>query len=723
MTKKQRHCRARCHASHEFSARALFSVDRSSSRQRSDRRTTRVATVLMAVLLVAVVGCDVPDEGAESVHELIPLERLMAPASYTAPLLSPDGRFLVWVAPHEGVPNFFVAETEDPGAARPLTRFTDSGVRATDVSGQIMYRWHVDSKHLLFPKDYGGDENFDLYMAAVESGEVRNLTPIPEKRVSLAAYGRERPNEALVAVETFGQLDPEIYLLNFATGELELVQSNPDPEAGGFIAFLGDSSLSVRLGLRFSATGGLELMARRDGSWEVLYSVAEEDLPAFSSASAQNAIQLSSDGEHLFLYDAKERDKAALVSLDLETGDVAVLASDERVDVGGVLFHPRKNTPEAYALNWTSTRWTPLDESLAADFFALDGLAEGDWQVVSRSDADDLWVVQHMASDSPVVFHLYQRETKQATRLFVATPQLEGLELSPMHPFVLTTDDGFDLVSYVTLPPWTDSDDDGRPNEPLPTVVFVHGGPSDERAQLGFGPLVHWLANRGYAFLFVNFRGSAGFGKAYMNAQRNEWGGRMHQDVLDQVEWAVAEGIADSERVAILGGSYGGYEALVGMTMTPDVFACGVDIVGPSNLEIFMPHWDPDRMGKVIGDPRTEEGRELLRSRSPINFAHQTRSPVLIGQGANDSRVPKEQSDTVVDRMHEAGAEVTYVVFPDEGHGFARPANSMAFFAVTEVFLGQCLGGRYEPLRELGESTMLVPVGAEWIDGLNEALQ
>ena len=328
-----------------------------------------------------------------------------------------------------------------------------------------------------------------------------------------------------------------------------------------------------------------------------------------------------------------------------------------------------------------------------------------------------------MSSDEPVSFYLYDRESKSGQFLFTSTPQLEGLKLSRMHPYVLTTDDGFDLVSYITLPPWTDPDDDGRPDQPVPIVVYVHGGPNDERAQVGFGALVHWLTNRGYGFLYVNFRGSAGFGKAYMNAQKMEWGGKMHQDVLDQVQWAIDEGVADPHKVAILGGSYGGYEALVGMTMTPDVFACGIAIVGPSNLEIFMPHWDEDRMGKIIGDPRTEEGRAFLRSRSPINFAQNTKNPVLIGQGARDSRVPQEQSDTVVEKMQQAGVEVTYIVYPDEGHGFAKPANNMSFYAITEVFLGQCLGGRYEPIDvQIEGSSVQVPVGGEHIPGLKEAL-
>jgi dipeptidyl aminopeptidase/acylaminoacyl peptidase len=400
-----------------------------------------------------------------------------------------------------------------------------------------------------------------------------------------------------------------------------------------------------------------------------------------------------------------------------------VIAEDERVDIAGVLFRPADNSVQAYATMWTRTAWSAVDSELASDFEALGKMEEGDWTIVSQSDDNSIWIVRYMASHKPIVFYEFNRVGQEGRRLFSATPQLEGLDLSPMHAYELTTDDGFPLVGYISLPPWSDPDKDGRPEQPVPMVVYVHGGPSDERAQYAFAPMVHAMNNRGLGFLYVNFRGSAGFGKAYMNAQKLEWGGKMHQDVLDQVEWAIAEGIADPERIGILGGSYGGYAVLVAMTMTPDVFACGVDVVGPSNLEIFMPHWDEDRMGDTIGDPRTEEGRAFLRSRSPINFAHQTKNPVLIAQGANDSRVPKEQSDIVVEKMQQAGAKVTYLVYPDEGHGFIRPANSRSFDAITEVFLGECLGGRYQPLvDQLEGSSLEVPVGAEHIPGLADAM-
>jgi dipeptidyl aminopeptidase/acylaminoacyl peptidase len=652
-------------------------------------------------------------------YPMLPLERLMAPASYTVPQISPDGRLVSWIAPLDNVPNLFVAATDDLESARPVTHYTDAGVRGTDVSGQVMYRWHFDSKHIIYPKDYEGDEHWDIHVVDVETAEDRNLTPLPEKKVSIIAYGRAQPDEMLISIEDFGKFNPDVFRLNLASGDMTPVLEND-----GALAYLADNNLDIRLSVSFNAEGGLDFH-RHDGAekGEMIYQVSSTDMPALTTSVYQKIIRFDAENEHLYLYDAQLRDKAALIALNVETGDTEVLAEDDRVDIGGVIYQPVTNAVQGYGTNWTRMEWTATGESIASDIEALNNLEEGDWQILSRPDEDLTWVVRYMAANKPIAFYLYDRETKTAQRMFSSTPQLEGLKLSDMHPYVLTTDDGFDLVSYITLPPWTDPDNDGRPDQPVPVVVFVHGGPSDERAMYAFGPLVHWLANRGYAFQYVNFRGSAGFGKAYMNAQRMEWGGKMHQDVLDQVQWAIDEGIAIPDKIAILGGSYGGYETLVAMTMTPDVFACGIDIVGPSNLEIFMPHWDEDRMGKVIGDPRTEEGREFLRSRSPVNFAQNTKNPVLIGQGANDSRVPQEQSDIVVEKMQQAGAEVTYIVYPDEGHGFLRPANSMAFYAISEVFLGQCLGGRYQPITDQIEgSSVEVPVGVEHIPGLAEAL-
>jgi len=685
-------------------------------------KTLREIVFLTATVGI-IVGCAAGPQtrlsGDINDYPLLPLETLLAEPSFVAPQISPDGTLISYIAPNDGAPNFFVAPVNDISAARPVTTYTGRGVRATDVSGVVMYRWHLDSRHLIYPMDYDGDENWDMHVVDVQTGEDRNLTPTPDLSVEIIAYGRSHPDEALVSVDTFGRRQPDVYRLNLATGERALVQKND-----GAIGYLGDNDLAVRAALRFTPEGGLDFQRREeDGSWTSIYVVGSDDLPAVSASVFQKIIRVDPTNRFLYLYDSIGRNAAALVTLDLETGETRLIAEDPRSDIAGVLYHPVTTAVQAYATNWTRVEWHILDDSVAADAQRLGEVADGDWTVVSASDDDRRWIVRYMLSHEPITFYLFDRGSGSATRLFSSTPQLEGLKLSRMFPYELETPDGLPLVGYVTLPPWTDPDEDGRPDHPVPMITYVHGGPSDERPMFAFGPIVHWLANRGYGFLYVNFRGSAGFGKAFMNAYKMEWGGKMHTDVLQQVQWAIDQGIADPDRVAILGGSYGGYETLVGMTMTPDVFACGVDIVGPSNLEIFMPHWDVDRMSKVIGDPRTEEGRAFLRSRSPINFAQDTKHPVLIGQGARDSRVPQDQSDTVVKKMVEAGAQVTYAVFPDEGHGFLRPANSRAFNAVMEVFLGQCLGGRYEPITDQIEGSSLeVPVGVEHIPGLAEAL-
>lgn len=655
-----------------------------------------------------------------SIPAVLPLQLLLAPDEFVAPQVSPDGRWISYIAPSEGAANLFVAPIGEPRHGKPITRYTERGVQATDVSGVVMYRWHADSKRIIYPKDYDGDENWDIHVVDIDSQEDKNLTASPAVKDLIIAYGAANPDEVLIQSGEHSTMLPDLYRLNLRTGAKTGVETNP----GKYLGFLVDDNLKPRLAVTANAEGGMNVDRKAaDGSWQPFMVVAPENMPALSSSSYQKIYRFDATNSHLYMYDVEGRDTTALVRLNLETGTKDVVAHDERVDLAGVLYDPVTHLPLAYAANWTRTKWTAIDPSVEADINYLEKASQGEWVVVSQSDDNSKWIVRDMLSDEPIAYYLYDRDAKTRTKLFTSAPRLEGLPLSKMHPYIVRTADGFDLVSYVLLPPWTDPDDDGRPDKPVPVVVLVHGGPSDERAQFGYGPFVHWLANRGYGVLYVNFRGSAGFGKKFMNAQNREWGGKMHQDVLDQVDWAVREGIADPKRVAILGGSYGGYEVLVAMTMTPDVFACGIDLVGPSSLEVFMPHWDEDSMGRVLGDPRTEEGRALLKARSPINFAQNTKHPVLIGQGAKDSRVPQDQSDTVVRVMQEHDVQVTYLLYPDEGHGLLRTENNFSFWAISEGFLAQCLGGRSSPIgNALDGSSVQVPVGAERIPGLPEAL-
>jgi dipeptidyl aminopeptidase/acylaminoacyl peptidase len=382
------------------------------------------------------------------------------------------------------------------------------------------------------------------------------------------------------------------------------------------------------------------------------------------------------------------------------------------------------------AYTYTRQRWAVLDNDIAEDFAFLPTVAEGDFDIQARTLDDTQWMVAYTIDNGPVHYYLYDRPTKQATFLFTNRQALEGLPLAKMHSAVIPARDGLKLVSYYTLPVGREETggDLVRPVEPLAMVLLVHGGPWG-RDGWGYHAIHQWLANRGYAVLSVNFRGSTGFGKAFVNAGNLEWGARMHDDLLDAVQWATDAGIADPDRVAIMGGSYGGYATLAGLTFSPETFACGVDIVGPSNLvtllETVPPYWEP--MMKVlttrVGDHRTEAGRAFLRSRSPLTYVDNIQRPLLIGQGANDPRVKQAESDQIVQAMQAKQIPVTYVLYPDEGHGFARPENNLSFFAVAEAFLAQHLEERFEPIGEdFANSSISVPTGQEQIPGLANSL-
>ncbi|MCC6650451.1 MAG: S9 family peptidase [Candidatus Eisenbacteria bacterium] len=649
---------------------------------------------------------------------LLPLAKLLAPPTNQAPQVSPDGRWVSFMRPVNGAVNLFVAPAESLSAARALTRRTGRGLQVFDVSGNVFYRWTPDSRRILFPVDHDGDEKWSLHSVDVASGEEKTLTDLPGVTVDLQRFDESDPGFAAIAVRERPNA-PDLYRLDLATGERTLILRNP-----GLVALIADGRMKPRLGISYERDGSLDLhRPTAEGGWEKCWDLSPDDTPALLTTSYQKAFSFGRGGESFYLYSTEGRDNTALVALDVSSGARAAIAQAERGDIGGVLYHPVSGEPLAYATTWARTTWTALDPSVRADFEKLARVADGDLKVLSLSRDLGRWIVEYTLSDAPTAYYLYDRASARAHRLFSGTPELEGLKLSRLHPFEMKSSDGLPLVSYYLLPPWSDPDGDGKPNQPQPAVVIVHGGPSDERASWAFAPFVHWLANRGYAVLYLNYRGSPGFGKAFMNAQNLEWGGRMSRDLLEQVEWTAARGIVARDRVAIMGGSYGGYATLAGMTLTPGQYACGISLVGPSNIETFMPHWNVDRMSKIVGDPRTEEGRAHLRSRSPVNFAAQARGPLLIGQGANDSRVPQAQSDTIVTVMRAAGAPVVYAVYPDEGHGLLRAPNSRSFWAIAEQFLARAIGGRAEPFGDALEgSSVSIRAGADWVPGLAEAL-
>jgi dipeptidyl aminopeptidase/acylaminoacyl peptidase len=376
----------------------------------------------------------------------------------------------------------------------------------------------------------------------------------------------------------------------------------------------------------------------------------------------------------------------------------------------------------------TKDEWRILDDAIRADMEYLESVEDGEVLVTSRTLDDKLWTVAYLLDDGPVKFYLYDRDKKDAKFLFTSRDDLANYEFVKMHTPIIKSRDGLNLVSYLSLPKGSDPDGDGIPDKPLPLVLDVHGGPW-ARDGWGFNSSHQWLADRGYAVLSVNYRGSTGFGKNFVNAANGEWSRKMHDDLIDAVNWAVEQGIANRDKVCIMGGSYGGYATLVGLTFTPEVFACGVDIVGPSSLVTLLqnvpPYWIPFMpvMKVRLGDVDTEEGRAELLKMSPLPLVDKIVKPLLIGQGANDPRVTQLEADQIVHAMEAKKIPVTYVLYPDEGHGFSNEPNRMSFNAVTEAFLAEHLGGKYEPVGDDFEgSSIHVPVGAEGVPGIKEEL-
>jgi dipeptidyl aminopeptidase/acylaminoacyl peptidase len=641
---------------------------------------------------------------------LIPREILFGNPDKASPLLSPDGNQIGYLAPLDGVLNVWVGHAHDIAAARPVTNDTGRGIR--------FFTWAYTNRHILYVQDKNGDENWRIFSVDLENGEIHDLTPIEGAQAQIQKVSHLHPEEILIAINDINPQFHSLYRLNLKNGERTLVLENDR-----FADFAADDHLNVRFGFQSTPDGGMNMVKIiKPGEYEQYKTIGQED----SLSTYPIGFDLS--GKIFYLSDSTGRDTSALIFENLETGERTVAAENERADLGNVLIHPTKKTIQAVSFNYERDAWQVLDPDITGDFHVLRDISPGDFSISSRTLDDHQWIVVYNIDNGPVRYYRYDRQSRSAQFLFTNRQDLEGLPLAKMHPVVVSARDGLNLVNYYTLPSWSDPSHSGKPKRPLSMVMVVHGGPWG-RDEWGYNPWHQWLANRGYAVLSVNFRGSTGFGKRFINAGNFEWAGTMHSDLVDSVEWAVQSGIADPQKVAIIGGSYGGYATLVGLTFTPDLFTCGVDIVGPSNLitllETIPPYWQPilELFTTRVGDHRTEEGRALLRERSPLTHVDRIQRPLLIGQGANDPRVKQSESDQIVEAMKEKNIPVTYVLYPDEGHGFARPQNRLSFFAITEAFLSRCMGGRYQPVgSDFEGSSLQVLHGAEEIPGLTEAL-
>ncbi len=620
---------------------------------------------------------------------LIPRTVLFGNPERTTPRLSPDGTWLAYLAPDaNGVLQVWLQPAEG-GTPRVVTADPKRGIRS--------FLWRADARAILYLQDSDGDENFHLYTVDLATNAVHDLTPFPGVQAFPIAYEPDRPTEMLVAMN---QRDPrlrDVYRLDLEGGTLTPVAENP----GTIASWVADRRLQVRAATALTPDGGGALLVRDtpEAEWRPLRRWGPDD--------EIDVVAFAPNGRSLWVASNVDANTARLLALDLTSGAETVIASDPTYDVTDTIIQPRTGVLQAVGFQRARLEWQVLDPSIAADFDQLQRLRRGDIRIVSRTLDDRTWLVAYLSDDAPVYYYTYHRSGKAstATLLFSNRPELERYTLARMEPISLTSRDGLTLNGYLTLPV-------GLPPRNLPVVLLVHGGPQ-ARDVWGFDPEVQWLANRGYAVLQINFRGSTGYGKAFTNAGNGEWGAKMHDDLIDGVNWLIAQGIADPARIGIMGGSYGGYATLVGLTMTPDVFAVGVDIVGPSNLITLLnslpPYWEVARaqLERRVGGS-LEKDAAFLQSRSPLFFVDRITKPLLIGQGANDPRVKQAESEQMVQAMRSAGKPVEYVLYPDEGHGFARPENRLHFYAIAEVFLARYLGGRAEPIGEIKGTSGIV---------------
>jgi dipeptidyl aminopeptidase/acylaminoacyl peptidase len=623
---------------------------------------------------------------------LISRDILFGNPERTSPKISPDGTKLAWIAPDKkNVLQVWV---------KTIGKDDDKIVTADKKRGIRQYFWTEGSTVIVYGQDQDGDENFHLWGVELSSGNVRDFTPFQGVRGSPQGTDPAFPDEMLVNLNLRDRRLMDVYRITLSTGAVKLDTENPGDVAG----WGTDAKFQVRAAQVKTPDGGNEIRIRDDvkSPWKSWLKTGPSEI--------LNFVDFTLDGKSAVLVSSLGRDTAAVVERSIATGAEKILAASPEVDAGGFLIHPKRHVVQAVSFAPGRSSWTVLDPSIKADFDGIARLSDGEFFVVNRDDADATWLVAFSRDRGPVRYYSWDRKGQKGTFLFVHQPKLEGLALAEMKPVKIKSRDGLILNSYLTLPV-------GVPAKNLPMILFVHGGPWGRDAW-GYNPYAQWFANRGYATLMVNFRASTGYGKSFLNAGNRQWGLKMHDDLIDAVSWAVKEGYADPKKVAIMGGSYGGYAALAGVTFTPEVFACAVDIVGPSNLKTLIgsipPYWKPLRadfdlrMGNV-DDPKDAE---LIKAASPLFKADKIVRPLLIGQGANDPRVNQKESEQIVEAIEKNKGSVTYVLYPDEGHGFARPENRIDFNARAETFLARYLGGRFEPLEgeKVPGSTAVVKV-------------
>jgi dipeptidyl aminopeptidase/acylaminoacyl peptidase len=636
---------------------------------------------------------------------LIPREILFGNPERSLPQISPDGAQIAWLAPDKNaVINVWLSA---PDGAKPHP--------VTDETGYPIhyYRWTADGKHILYLHDNNGDEIDHLFSVDLTNGNVRDLTPFRGVRAQNVLTDSQHPKSILVALNLRDRSAFDMYRVDVETGAVTLEASNP----GDVLTWKTDNDFVIRAATAFDGKTGRTIIRARDTAdkpWRDLVVMPfERALIAGEVVNGSLIAGFDPDGKSLLIDSALHSDKERLVRVDLQNGhELGVVAEDTRADVAyfsgsrlgmepRVICHPVTGALQAVEFDYSTPHWVFLDSKFKADFESINREVPGFIELVSRDNGDEQWIVVIQRSDAPDSYYAFDRKTKKLTKMFDSNPDILRFPRASKKPVVIKARDGLELVSYLTTPPGVEAKN-------LPLVLLIHGGPWD-RDDDSYDPEVQFLTNRGYAVLQVNYRGSTGFGIKFFNAGNLQVGLGMVEDLFDAVRWAVDQGIADPKRIAAMGGSMGGYATLRALEMRPDLFTCGVDEFGPADeatsLRSFPKYWSNilARWRRREGDADHDENWN--RKISPLYHVDAIRAPLLIGQGKNDPRVTIANTAVMVAALRGAKHEVTYVVYSDEGHGFARPENQLDFYGRVEEFLAKHLGGRAEPWKKIDSST------------------
>lgn len=634
---------------------------------------------MAALPVAAAFFASAPQHAVADQPPLIPRAIILEESERGNPVLSPDGTLIAYSAPYRGTPNLWV---------KTVGKSDDRVV--TDQADDAIYScfWQADGAHLLYFRDTAGDENTHLFQTDIRTRQTRDLTPLAGARVRSPITDARHPDTLLLLINARDKRLFDLYRLDLKTGALVLDTANP----GDVYRFHADSRMRVRVAEALKPDGSAEVRARDDAGspWKTLIAWGADE----TDSDATGVVGFSADERGVLVITSLGANAERLIEVDLRTGTRRTLSQDAHYDVSAVMVNPMRRSLEAVAYEKERTAWVFLDKRVREDFDILKAVRDADIEVRSRDRKDRTWLVRYTASNRPTAYYHYDRTTRKATFLFSEDPKLEDVPLAPKAPVQFKASDGLTVIGYLTLPL-------GVPARDLPLVVRVHGGPWT-RDFWNLELPVQFLANRGYAVLQVNFRGSTGYGKEYQNAGNLEWGGKVIQDLVDGKNWLVAQGIADPKRVAIMGGSFGGYATLAALAFHPEEFRCGIAMNAMSDLNLFLASMPPTwTVGRARFETHMGKDPELLRRISPLSAADQIVRPLLLMHNANDVRVTKEHADRLAAVLRERGKDVTYLLFPNAGHmSGGIPINMSRRWAAIESFLAGHLGGRLEPPTE-----------------------